>query len=188
MPAAAVQRKLNWYQAWIRKLLAAGCRAGRRVRLTVISDHGMTPLTQTIDLKAEIGKTPLVFGRDYGACYDSTMFRVYFLKPGAEETIRKAVAPLEEQGHWLTDGEMIRYGIYRSDRAFGDAIFLTHPGVQIVPSDMNCKALNGMHGFAPEDRYSQAAILSNAEIPPDIRCCADFFTLMKRRIEELAQS
>ena len=41
---------------------------------TVISDHGMTPLTQTADLKAKVEQLGLEFGRDYAACYDSTLF------------------------------------------------------------------------------------------------------------------
>ena len=58
------------------------------------------------------------------------------------------------------------------------------PGIQIVPSDMGNAPLNGMHGFAPEDKDSQAVILSNAEIPDRVRCVADYFGLMKERIEE----
>ena len=57
------------------------------------------------------------------------------------------------------------------------------PGVQIVPSDMGVRPLAGMHGYAPEDKDSYAAILSNAEIPPEIRHVADYFTLMKRHVE-----
>ena len=155
------------------------------MRLTLISDHGMTPLTQTVDLKSAIEKLPLQFGKDYGACYDSTLFRVNFLTPQAETLIREAVKPFETMGHWLSVEEEKHYGIYRPDRLFGDAIFLMNPGVQIVPSDMGSRPLNGMHGFAPEDKDSQAVILSTDEIPPDVHCVADFFGLMKKRIMEL---
>ena len=95
-----------------------------------------------------------------------------------------AVKPFEDSGHWLTEDEEKYYGIYRADRYFGDAIFLMDPGIQIVPSDMGSKPLNGMHGFAPGDKDSQAVILSTDEIPPDICRVADYFQLMKQRIQE----
>ena len=59
-------------------------------------------------------------------------------------------------------------------------------GVQIAPSDMGSKPLNGMHGFAPEDKDSFAVILSNDAVPPEIRCVGDYFGLMKQRIEAAA--
>jgi len=56
--------------------------------------------------------------------------------------------------------------------------------VQIAPSDMGLKPLNGMHGFAPEDKDSQAVVMSTEEIPPEVRRVADYFALMKARILE----
>ena len=180
--ADAIKDKLEWYSGEIRSLFDTCGRLGKSLRLTVISDHGMTPLTRTVDLKSAVEKTGLVFGRDYGICYDSTMMRVNFLKPEAEAAIRKAVAPFENCGHWLTEEEEKHYGIHRDDRKFGDAIFLMDPGVQIAPSDMGLRPLNGMHGFAPEDKDSQAVIMSTEEIPPEVRRVADYFALMKQRI------
>ena len=180
----AVRQKLDWYREQITLLLKTAKDAGKDVRLTVISDHGMTPLTGTADIKGAIEKTGLVFGRDYGACYDSTMLRVTFLKPESEKIIRAAVKPFESCGAWLTAEQEQRYGIYRKDRKFGDAIFLMNPGIQIVPSDMGNFPLNGMHGFAPEDMDSRAAILSTNEIPSHVRRVADYFALMRQRLDE----
>ena len=181
-----IRRKLEWYEGEIDSLFACCAEAGRSLRMTVISDHGMTPLTGTADLKSALESTDLVFGRDYGCCYDSTLLRVTFLTPKAEPAIRQALRPFEDRGHWLTVEEEKHYGIYRADRSFGDAIFLMNPGVQIVPSDMGLRPLNGMHGFAPEDKDSQAVIMSTEEIPPEIRRVADYFALMKQRIAESA--
>ena len=182
-----VHKKLEWYRRNIEALLSAAKSSGRACRLTVFSDHGMTPLTRTVDVRSAIEKTGLVFGKDYGACYDSTMFRVTCLRPDARERIEEAMKKFSDCGRWLSDDEERRYGIHREDRMFGDAIFLMNPGVQIVPSDMGSHALNGMHGFAPEDRDSEAAILSNAPIPVFVNRVADYFELMKMRLEELAK-
>ncbi|MBE6374380.1 MAG: alkaline phosphatase family protein [Lentisphaerae bacterium] len=183
--ADVIRQKLDWYHDEINSLFRLCTELKKELRLTVISDHGMTPLTRTVDLKSAIEKTPLVFGRDYGACYDSTMFRATFISPDSEKVIREAVKPFESSGHWLSEEEEKHYGIYRSDRRFGDAVFLLDPGIQIVPSDMGAKPLNGMHGFAPEDKDSQAVVLSTEEIPERVRCVADYFSLMKQRIDEL---
>lgn len=183
-----IREKVEWYRSQILSLFQLCREQNKTLRLTVISDHGMTPLTRTVDLRSAIEKTNLKFGRDYGACYDSTMFRVTFLKPEAEPVIRRAVEPFKDAGHWLSEDEEKYYGIYRSDRPFGDAIFLMDPGIQIAPSDMGARALNGMHGFAPEDKDSQAVILSTDEIPDSIRRVADYYQLMKQRIEERASS
>ena len=180
-----IRDTVEWYRGQIEALLRCCREHDRTPRLTVISDHGMTPLTQTVDILSAVEKTGLVFGRDYGLCVDSTMIRATFLKPGAEETLRAALQPFEDRGHWLSTDEEKHYGIYRADRLFGDAIFLLDPGIQIAPSDMGLKPLNGMHGFAPEDKDSQAVIMSNAEFPDDVRRVADYFGLMKSRIGEL---
>ena len=185
-PDDAVLAKLDWYRGEIKALLQCCREHGRSPRLTVISDHGMTPLARTADLKSAVEKTGLVFGRDYGGCFDSTMFRVSFLSPEAEPAIRQALRPFESLGHWLTEEEEHRYGIYRADRSFGDAVFLMNAGVQIAPSDMGSKPLNGMHGFAPEDKDSFAVILSNDDVPPEIQRVGDYFGLMKQRIEAAA--
>ncbi|MBQ7206592.1 MAG: alkaline phosphatase family protein [Lentisphaeria bacterium] len=182
--ADVIREKLAWYREEILSLFKICADLKKTVRLTVISDHGMTPLTKTVDLKSAVEKTPLVFGRDYGACYDSTMFRATFISPDSERIIREAVKPFENDGHWLTADEEKHYGIYRADRLFGDAIFLMAPGIQIVPSDMGNVPLNGMHGFSPEDKDSQAVVLSTDEIPERVRCVSDYFGLMKQRVEE----
>ena len=84
-------------------------------------------------------------------------------------------------GHFLSKEEETFYGIYRSDRAFGDGIFLLEPGIQIAPSDMGKVPLNGMHGFAPENEHSFAVILSNTALPQGVDKVADYFDFMKER-------
>lgn len=178
----AVIYKLEWYRQRITALVDALKATGRKWSLTVFSDHGMTPLTKTVNLKKAVESTGLVFGEDYGVCYDSTLLRVHFLKPGVQEIIEKAIEPFEADGHWLTEEEERRFGIYREDRQFGDKLFLTNPGIQIVPSDMGLQPLNGMHGFAPEDAHSRAAILSSEPIPNFVQGVYNYFDLMMEKL------
>ena len=178
-----VERKLDWYRTRIEALVAAARESGKPWTLTVFSDHGMTPLTKTIDLKSAVEATGLAFGVDYGACYDSTLLRVHYLTDGAREKIEAALAPFASDGHWLTEEEERRQGIWRADRAFGDAIFLVNPGIQIVPSDMGLKPLGGMHGFDPDDLHSKAAVMSTEPIPAYVRGVYDYFKMMKEAID-----
>ncbi|MBR7119415.1 MAG: alkaline phosphatase family protein [Lentisphaeria bacterium] len=179
----AVEKRLQVIAEAISSLRNKALEYAENVHFTVISDHGMTPLAGAVDIMGEIEKSGLEFGVDYGACFDSTMARFYYLKNGSEEVISKIMSKFP--GHFLSCDEELKYGIYRSDRAFGDAIFLLDAGIQIVPSDMGSAPLNGMHGFSPENEHSHAAILSNEPLPEYIENVADYFKFMVERVEAL---
>ena len=180
---AAVQNKLDEIKKQIVHLYAKASEYAGEVHFTVISDHGMTPLAGTVDIMSKIAQSELIFGKDYGACYDSTMARFYYLSEKSESVIAEIMKNFP--GHFLSEDEEKKYGIYRSDRAFGNGIFLLDAGMQIAPSDMGGKALNGMHGFAPENEHSFAAILSDTALPEAVQHVADYFNLMIERAEKL---
>ena len=178
-----VGTKLSGIRKNIEHLYKKAEDSAETVHFTVISDHGMTPLSGVADVMKKIEESGLVFGKDYGACFDSTMARFYYLKEGSKPEIERQMKSFP--GHFLSREEELKYGIYRSDRAFGDAIFLLDAGIQIVPSDMGEKPLNGMHGFSPEDEHSFAAILSNEPIPETIAAVSDYYRFMTERAENL---
>ena len=169
-------KKVARYAETIRALHRALVDGGRPFELTIFSDHGMTPLTRTVDAPAALARAGVAWGVDYASVIDSTMARFWYLAPGAEEKIRGAFAAFP--GHWLTADEMRREGIWRDDRKFGDAIFLADPGVQFVPSDMGVKPLNGMHGYDPRDIDSRAAWLSTVPVPDGVARVCDYFRVM----------
>lgn len=180
----AIAEKLKFYEAHVRKMLEILRGAAGRFTLTIFSDHGMTPLAGTADVKGAVEKLGLAFGKDYVATYDSTMFRVWFLKDGVRDTVMRAVNADRFPGRWVSPEDKKRYGIDFADHKYGDEIFLMNPGIQIAPSDMGGGALPGMHGFLPEDEHSTAAVLSTAPFPP-VEEVADFFGLMRRGIDRL---
>ena len=179
----AVAAKLSEIEKEVNSLYHKAEEYAEEVHFTIISDHGMTPLTGTVDIMSKMENCGLVFGKDYGACYDSTMARFYYLSEKAEPVITNLMK--EFPGRFITKEEEIKYGIYREDRAFGNGIFLLDAGLQIVPSDMGGSPLNGMHGFSPEDIHSYAAILSNTSLPHEIQNVANYFSLMTERAEVL---
>ena len=168
--------KVERYAETVRALHAALVAGGRPFELTVFSDHGMTPLRGTQDAPAALAKTGLRWGVDYASAIDSTMARFWWLKPGVEETVRKAFGTF--RGHWLDEAEMRHHGIWREDRKFGDAIFLADAGLQFVPSDMGVKPLDGMHGFDPADEDSRACWLSTVPVPDGVTRVCDYFRVM----------
>ena len=180
---ASVQRKLDTMKIQIESLYAKAETYAENVHFTIISDHGMTPLTKTVDIISAVEDTKLVFGKDYGACYDSTMARFYYLNEKSKALIEEKITHFP--GHFLSEDEEKNYGIFRSDRMFGDGIFLLNAGIQIVPSDMGDKPLNGMHGFAPEDEHSFAAVLSDTALPEYVSNVKDYYKFMIERAEEL---
>ena len=61
-------------------------------------------------------------------------------------------------------------------------------GIQIAPSDLGQKPLNGMHGFTPEDKDSYACLLSTQTpsfAPVEVK---DYFYLMKNDIDLLIKN
>ena len=171
-----LKRKVEEYAESIRGLHCALSESGRSFELTVFSDHGMTPLRGTVDAPATIAQTGLKWGEDYASAIDSTMARFWWLTPESETKIREAFANFP--GHWLTDDEMKRHGIWREDHKFGDAIFLADAGIQFCPSDMGVKPLNGMHGFDPDDEDSLACWLSTVPVPENVSRVCDYFRVM----------
>ena len=180
---SVIKAKLDEIELKVFSLYQKAQQFAENVHLTIISDHGMTPLAGTVDIMNKIAQSGLIFGEDYGACYDSTMARFYYLNEKAERVIAGIMKDFP--GHFLSKDEESQYKIYRSDRIFGDGIFLLEPGIQIVPSDMGGKPLNGMHGFAPENEYSFAGILSNEVLPESIEHVADYFDFMIERARAL---
>ena len=180
---SVIKAKLDEMKFKILCLYQKAQDVAQNVHFTIISDHGMTPLSGTVDVMGKIAQSGLVFGKDYGACYDSTMARFYYLNEKAENVITGIMKDFP--GHFLSEDEEKAYKIYRFDRIFGDGIFLLDAGIQIVPSDMGGKPLNGMHGFVPENEHSFAAILSNKELPENIEHVADYFNFMIERAKLL---
>ncbi len=179
-----VKEKLDWYRNHIEEILKIANENYHKVVFHVISDHGMTTLTETLDLKKTIDSLPLKFGTDYVAVYDSTIARFWFFNSIAENMITRKLSKITE-GKILTRQEKKDYGVYFEDNMYGELYFLTNPGVQIAPSDMGLKALPGMHGFSPDHPDSDASFLSNKEYSHKPEWVGDFFKIMKNEIKRI---
>lgn len=179
-----ITSKMNWYEDHIRRLFKELEANYDDIHLAVFSDHGMTTLTEVVDVKKPVEKLGYKFGKDYVAVYDSTMVRLWFLNDAAKQSIHEALLNVPHS-HILDDEELKRYNINFPDNMYGETILLMDPGFQIAPSDMGLKALPGMHGFAPEHEDSFAALLSSEEVSIDLKCVDDYFRLMTQKMDSL---
>lgn len=173
-----VDDKLAWYERELGAVLDLAERHYEQVRLFVCSDHGMATVHTHIDLMGRIETLGLAFDTDYVATYDSTMGRFWFKNEAARAEIIHALEQ-EANGRILSDAELTALGCDFDGDQYGELIFLTNPGVIIVPSHMGLKPITGMHGYHPDDADSDASLLSNVEPPNDPRAITDIFDLMR---------
>jgi hypothetical protein len=175
--SARARDMIRDYDLSLRRLLETARGSYDEVRLFAFSDHGMTDTVGLCPLMERIESTGLRFGVDYAAVYDSTMARFWFLKPGAEQRVREALAG-ERRGRILDDGTLRAWGIDFPGKRYGELFFLLDPGVLLCPSFMGAKPMAGMHGYAPDDAGSVASFFSTVPLEAPPHGLADLFGLM----------
>jgi hypothetical protein len=173
-----IDDKLKWYEAALRDVLVTATRFYDDVHLHVCSDHGMATVHTTVDIMSRVERLGLAHGVDYVATYDSTMARFWFRSQSARAAVRSLLEPLTE-GRILEESELDDLGCRFEEDRFGQLIFLTNPGVLIVPSHMGRKPIVGMHGYHPDDPDSDASLLSSVPPPGDPKCITDIYGLMR---------
>ena len=181
--ADEVGAHIRWYEERIKHVIALAEERYDEVRVFAFSDHGMTDIHATCDVKGRIEGLGLEFGVDYVAAYDSTMARFWFLKDGARAPITEALEQ-EAQGRILSDDQLAEWGCDFPGRKYGELFFLMNPGVLLCPSFMGEKPLAGMHGFAPEDKDSVAAFMSNVKLESPPKRLDDLYWLMRDEAAE----
>lgn len=174
--APAIDRKLNWYEEQLREVFRIALGRDPEASLMVCSDHGMTPVTEHAGIVDEVAKLGLRMPEDYLAVYDSTMARFWFFTPQAREKITTLMSSLK-CGSVLSRQELDQFGLHFPDDRYGELIFLLHPGWMIGESDFNGKGWfpEGMHGYHPNDAYSDAIFLSNEKPTQPMRTIADVY-------------
>lgn len=146
----------------LRSLIGTWRRAGP-VGVTLFSDHGMTDISGTRDLLAELDRAGLRRNRDYRGFFDSTVARFWDVR---EPDRLKRLLDGFTWGRRLTDGTLAEWGVTFPDRRYGEIFFLVEPGLLIVPSDMGAEPLAAMHGYDPAHPTSDACLL--ADVPLEL--------------------
>lgn len=162
--ADSVRATVTWYEAGLRRVWDAAARAGREVRMFVFSDHGMTPIRWTCDVRRDVATLGLSIPADYLPAYDSTMARFWAFTDRARRALRGLLAE-HPSGTLLTDAELQRLGVWFEDGRYYHLLFLMKPGVLLCPSDMGSVRFAGMHGYHPSEPTADAVLL--ASVPVD---------------------
>jgi type I phosphodiesterase/nucleotide pyrophosphatase len=159
----SVTAALAWYEAGLRRVWEAAVRARGEARLYVFSDHGMTPIRWTHDLRRDVQALGLPIQTEYLPAYDSTMARFWVWSDRA----RRALTGLLTEhpcGRLLSEAELQRLGVWFEDGRYYHLLFLMKPGVLLSPSDMGTVRFAGMHGFHPSDPTADAVLLATTPV------------------------
>lgn len=182
----AIRTKLEWYQRELRGLFDEGHQIDPQARIAIFSDHGMTPVHEHFDLVAEVKATKFTMPQDYLAVYDSTMARFWFFNEQCRSEIENKLAGCTA-GRILKEQELKKFGVYFSDHRYGELIFLLNPGCMIAKSDFNGKGWSpiGMHGYHPDDSYSDGVFLSNYVPQEPVHSLQDVYLTMYAALRDL---
>lgn len=177
---AELDSRLGWYDDRLRELFTVAKRRDPGTFLAVFSDHGMTPVEHTYDLVDDVDRLGFRMPEDYLAVYDSTMARFWFFRGSVRAEIVERLKG-ESCGCILGDDELRDLGVLFPDRRYGELIFLLHPGWLLARSDFNGPGWTpaGMHGYHPDDPYSDAVFLSNRPPAREVRALADVYGVMR---------
>jgi len=169
------------YETKLRRLCETALRLDPNASIAVFSDHGMAPVTERHDLMKEVDALGWKMPDDYLVVYDSTMARFWFFNEEARGNI-DACLKSQSYGHVLENSELQELGIYFPDRRYGETIFLLNSGCMFYRSDFHSGNWlpTGMHGYHPDDPYSDAVFLSNRSPLSRLDTIRDIHDYMER--------
>jgi hypothetical protein len=153
--------RLARYESFLASMADAAARAGVALDTVILSDHGMTDVTRSVDVIGALDDAGLKAGKDYVAFFDSTMARLW----GDGRAIEVADRAFAGAGRRLSDSELAELGCLFPAREYGDHVWLADPGVLLVPSSMGKRAIAAMHGYHPGDRFSRGCFLTDHSNP-----------------------
>ena len=163
--ADGVSERLAWYEAGLRRIFTSA-RSVRETRMLIFSDHGMTPIRWTYDLRRDVAALGLT-ERDHLAAYDSTMARFWTWNAGARDRLVEMLSD-HPCGDLLGQDELTRLGVWFDDDRYYQLLFVMKPGVLLNPGDMGDFRFAGMHGFHPSDPTADAVLLSTAPLDKSV--------------------
>jgi hypothetical protein len=176
-----LQSMLVHYEGKLRHLCDTALRIDPNASIAVFSDHGMAPVTHRYDLMKDVEALGLHMPDDYLVVYDSTMARFWYFSDEARRSIETCLRS-QTCGQILSDAELKDLGVYFPDRRYGQIIFLLNSGCMFYRSDFHSGNWlpTGMHGYHPNDPYSDAVFLSNRVPASPLNTIRDIHGYMER--------
>ena len=181
--ADGVTERLAWYEAGLRRIWRAAS-AQRETRMMIFSDHGMTPIRWTYDLRRDVDALGLT-SRDHLAAYDSTMARFWTWNDRARARLEDGLRD-HPCGQLLGREELTRLGVWFEDDRYYQMLFVMKPGMLLNPSDMGHYRFAGMHGYHPSEPTADAVLLSSSPVDKAIDHIAGIHDLILTDLGGLA--
>jgi predicted AlkP superfamily pyrophosphatase or phosphodiesterase len=121
----------------------------------IIGDHGMTDITEELDVPAFLkpleDKFNVAMGKDYLLFLDSTMARFKWITDGGRAFLTEVprLPILLEKGTFINEQMGKEYSIPMSDRRYGDLVWWANNGVLLFPDYFHDQYTHnkGMHGY-----------------------------------------
>jgi hypothetical protein len=155
--------------------------------IVVLSDHGMSAVQQTLDVRPLLARLPLTAGRDYLYFLDSTTIRFWSESLSTRATLAAACAAVPGL-HVLTAPER-RACHVPDDSGTGDVLVALEEGYVVFPDFFRRQtAPHGMHGYraihttAGRPYLTLEAPLAAGLPPGGTPTHADVYTTMRRRL------
>jgi len=177
-----VETHLRWYEQAVRRLVEAAEATGRKTRVYLFSDHGMSDVRRGLEVIGPLEKAFGPNGRDSLAFYDSTMVRVWSDDVITREGMASLLADLP-LGRLIADPEREELGVAFTDRSQGDLCWVADEGVIVLPSYMGRSMLKGMHGYHPDATDADACVLGLNEFGREMAHIRDLHGLMLDALE-----
>lgn len=133
------------------------------LHILVFGDHGMVSVQRSLNVSGALAQLAARPGRDYEVFLDSTMARFWFFSDTARREIRSMLSELTD-GRVLSSADLDHYHLKYIDNRFGDLLYVAAPGVLVSPNYyQGSAAIRGMHGYLPEVRDQQSAMILHGE-------------------------
>ena len=138
-----------------RRLREIAVQYENEVTWVIIGDHGMTDVTEEIDIGAQLttleDKLRVIRGSDYLVFLDSTMARFRWITERGRDFLSKiqAVPLFHDKGRFIDEAMAARYRIPIGNRRYGDLIWWANLGTLIFPDFFHDRYTHnkGMHGY-----------------------------------------
>lgn len=119
-------------------------RANGELSIGVISDHGMSEVTGSVDVEADLRREGLINGREYVGIWNSNFAQIWS-KGSSIEEIENLFSDLPNIRSVSEDERKQWFG---KDLSFGNLILATEEGTVIRPNHFQgTKNVRGMHGY-----------------------------------------
>jgi len=180
-----IEERLHWYDRQLREVFEEARRIDAEASFLVISDHGMTPVRDHYDLVKELEKHDFICRKIIWR-FTIQRWRAFgFSMKGAPRNLQ-----LSEKRALRSLAFRFRVTpawVYFPDHRYGEAVFLLDPGWLVSRGDFNGPGWKpcGMHGYHPDDPYSDAIFLSNHEPSFEVRTVSDVYLYMDAQMRPI---